>query len=74
MKKRDVKDLPHIAPEFNEKNPSILKEVSYSPFAASQTRYITAKPIHIKQDLDVDIDKVLIDTPGFNDTASPESI
>ncbi len=66
-----IKGLNHIMPT-EIKNPA-LKKVSTSPFAKSETRFISAVPINI---LDMDGDNnerlVLCDTPGFEDTSGAE--
>jgi len=71
MVKTIVKGLNHIMPT-EIKNPA-LKKVSSSPFAKSETRFISAVPINI---LDMDGDNnerlVLCDTPGFEDTNGAE--
>lgn len=71
MKKIKVNGMTHIDPESNEKHPWLLNEIKCSPFALSETRYITAVPEVIKQKLN-DISIVLVDTPGFDDTSGAE--
>ncbi|CAF3535937.1 unnamed protein product [Rotaria sp. Silwood1] len=71
MKHIVVNGLNHITP-INIKN-SDLKKVTTSPFARSETRYITTVTVnfkHIGGFTDGDI--ILCDTPGFEDTNGPE--
>ncbi|ETO30347.1 hypothetical protein RFI_06773 [Reticulomyxa filosa] len=72
MEDQIVDGKPHIAP-VKVKNKA-LANVRASADAASQTRYITAVPINLKEmNLLVDIDSVVLcDTPGFEDTSGPE--
>ncbi|ETN99986.1 hypothetical protein RFI_37472, partial [Reticulomyxa filosa] len=73
MEKQMVDGKPHIAPAkiINK----ALVDVTCSPSAESETKYITAIPINLKE-LGVRSTKldnvVLCDTPGFEDTNGPE--
>jgi hypothetical protein len=71
MEKQSLDGLAHIAP-VEIKN-EILQEVTTSPHAKSETRYIRAIPINFKDvGLDRDGGIVICDTPGFEDTNGPE--
>jgi len=66
-----IKGLNHIMPT-EIKNPA-LKKVSTSPFAKSETRFISAVPIKISELDGVNDERfVLCDTPGFEDTSGAE--
>ncbi|ETO02742.1 hypothetical protein RFI_34671, partial [Reticulomyxa filosa] len=73
MEKQTVDGKPHIAP-VNIINKA-LNNVTCSASAKSETKYITAIPINLKE-LGVRSTKldnvVLCDTPGFEDTNGPE--
>ncbi|ETO01683.1 hypothetical protein RFI_35757, partial [Reticulomyxa filosa] len=73
MEKQMVDGKPHIAP-VNIINKALVN-VTCSPSAESETKYITAVPISLKE-LGVRSTKldnaVLCDTPGFEDTSGPE--
>jgi len=62
-----INGLNHIMPT-DIKN-SALKKVNTSPFANSETRFISAVPIHIEE---TNEKVVICDTPGFEDTNGPE--
>lgn len=71
MEKQYIEGLTHIGP-VEIKN-EILREVTTSPHAKSETRYIRAIPINFKEaGLDRDGGIVICDTPGFEDTNGPE--
>ncbi|CAF1341009.1 unnamed protein product [Rotaria sp. Silwood1] len=66
-----VNGLNHITP-INIRNPD-LKKVTTSPFARSETRYITTVTVNFKHVGGfTDGDIILCDTPGFEDTNGPE--
>jgi hypothetical protein len=71
MERKKVDGLDHIAP-ITVKN-MLLNDITTSPHARSETRYIRAIPINFK---DVGLDKeggmICCDTPGFEDTNGPE--
>ncbi|ETO33243.1 hypothetical protein RFI_03864 [Reticulomyxa filosa] len=72
MQEKLVDGKPHIAP-VQVKNKA-LHRVSTSSKAASETRYITAVPIDLKEMgiLGAKGNVILCDTPGFEDTNGPE--
>ena len=59
--------LQHIAPVEPYHTPA-LYNVSVSSKAESETRYISAVPVHPDQNSSI----ILCDSPGFGDTAGPE--
>ncbi|CAF5166881.1 unnamed protein product, partial [Rotaria sp. Silwood1] len=66
-----VNGLNHITP-VNIRNPD-LRKVTTSPFARSETRYITTVTVNFKHVGGfTDGDIILCDTPGFEDTNGPE--
>ncbi|ETN98286.1 hypothetical protein RFI_39224, partial [Reticulomyxa filosa] len=72
MKKQTVDGKPHIAP-VKVINKALI-DVTCSPSAESETKYITAIPINLKElSVRSKLDNiVLCDTPGFEDTNGPE--
>ncbi|ETO16232.1 hypothetical protein RFI_21122, partial [Reticulomyxa filosa] len=72
MKEQIVDGICHIAPV--KVNNKALANVRTSSKSISETRYITAVSINLKEmNLLVDIDSVVLcDTPGFGDTNGPE--
>ncbi|CAF3422696.1 unnamed protein product, partial [Rotaria sp. Silwood2] len=71
MKRVTVNGLNHITP-INIKNPE-LQKVTTSPFARSETRYITSVEVNYKSvEASTNGSIILCDTPGFEDTNGPE--
>ncbi|ETO00533.1 hypothetical protein RFI_36907, partial [Reticulomyxa filosa] len=73
MEKQVVDGEPHIAP--TKIRNKALDNVICSASAESETKYITAVPISLKElgVLSIKLDKVVLcDTPGFEDTNGPE--
>ncbi|ETN99574.1 hypothetical protein RFI_37896, partial [Reticulomyxa filosa] len=73
MEKQMVDGKPHIAPVkiINK----ALNNVTCSASAKSETKYITAVPVNLKElgVLSIKLDNVVLcDTPGFEDTNGPE--
>ncbi|ETO01626.1 hypothetical protein RFI_35814, partial [Reticulomyxa filosa] len=73
MEKQAVDDKPHIAPTkiINK----ALHNVTCRASAKSETKYITAVPIDLKElgVLSIKLENVVLcDTPGFEDTNGPE--
>ena len=71
MKRVKVNGLHHITPT-NVINPE-LKRVTTSPFARSETRYITSVEVNYRSvGGSTNGSIILCDTPGFGDTNGPE--
>ena len=71
MISKTVNGLPHIESEKVE-NPDLLK-VKTSPFSKSETRFVTPITLNLKTLGYIDNEFVtLVDTPGSEDTESPE--
>jgi hypothetical protein len=71
MKPVKVNGLNHITPT-NVINPE-LKRVTTSPFARSETRYITSVEVNYRSvGASTNGSIILCDTPGFEDTNGPE--
>ena len=64
--------LEHIGPAEPIKNP-VLRNITTSPLAQSETRYITPVRINFEDICDYKSGEfILCDAPGFDDTAGPE--
>lgn len=68
-----MKGLNHIGVDYTSIKNSDLKSITSTPFAQSETKYITPVRVNFK---DVDAlsrgSIILCDTPGFEDTNGPE--
>ncbi|CAF3375314.1 unnamed protein product, partial [Rotaria sp. Silwood2] len=71
MAEQEINGLNHIAPV--EITNSDLKNVTTSPFARSETRYITPVTVNIEDVGGNHSDSIILcDTPGFDDTSGVE--
>ena len=74
MKKPKKNGINHLQPIANEHNPSMLKMITTSLFAKSETRNINSVSISYKNiGINQEGNLILCDSPGFSDTEGVES-
>lgn len=73
MEKVKLKGLTHIKPKSGTVGHAVLRAVTTSPEARSETQRLTAVPVSYVDPIEEKLQTLIVcDTPGFEDTAGPE--